>query len=378
MKNDFSIIIIGAGVVGLSIARSLALKGQSNILIIEKEDHFGKGISSRNSEVIHSGIYYPPNSLKADLCTQGRDLLYDYCDSNQIWYSRCGKLVIAHQGQEEELAKLYLNAQKNHVPELEMIHKENIQLLEPSINAETALFIGCTGIIDAHALMTSLKRESDNADHNTLYKTKVTGAKTIESGYEISIENAMGEIEIATSDWVVNASGLESDHLARFIAQGERPTFPELQYSKGDYFKLSSKWRNHFTHLIYPLPDKRHDSLGIHLSFDQLGNTKLGPSAHWQRNRDKDYQVDSTHLDYFFDEGFTYIPELKKEDLSPDFSGIRPKIKTNDHSFSDFYISHEDVKGFPGWINLIGIDSPGLTSSLAIGEKVAQIVHSAL
>jgi len=229
------------------------------------------------------------------------------------------------------------------------------------------LQVGCTGIVSAHDLMAAFYKISQEGDHDYLFKSKVVGADSKSGGYEISIENAQGELEKVSTEWVINAAGLESDMVAQMLG-GDYPT---LRYSKGCYYKLSSKWRGAFNHLVYPLPDKKHGSLGIHLSFDESQMVKLGPSAHWIQDRTEDYDVEENLLDQFFTEGHRYIPGLEKEDLSPDFAGIRPKIWLNENPMSDFYISHEADKGYPGWVNLIGIESPGLTASIAIGEDVA-------
>lgn len=376
MGTDYPIIIIGSGVIGLAIAHSLGEQGYHHILIIDKGDHFGQETSSRNSEVIHSGIYYPYDSLKAQLCTEGRDLLYDYCQLNHIWFSKCGKLVIGQLGQESQLRDLYQNGIKNQVPELKMISQSHIQEFEPHISAKEALFVGCTGILDSHALMQSLKLSSENSGHDYLFQHEVIQAESNKNGYTLHIQNTRNKQETVSAKCIINASGLSSDLIARLLPNISEKIPPSLKYSKGEYFKLSSKWRNKFSHLIYPIPDKRHDSLGIHLSFDAIGNTKLGPNAHWMKNRELNYVVDETHLDEFYSEGKSYIPDLKIEDLTPDFSGIRPKLKLPNGTFHDFYIEEESENGYIGWINLIGMDSPGLTSSLAIGKKVTQLVKS--
>jgi len=197
------------------------------------------------------------------------------------------------------------------------------------------------------------------------------GAKQINSGYELDIENPLGELETLSCEWVINSSGLESDIIAELIGEN----FPKLKYSKGCYFKLSPRWRSAFKRLIYPLPDKEHGTLGIHLSFDQNNSVKLGPSAHWLENKKENYDIDEKLIDQFYNEGKLYIKNLEKEDLSPDYSGIRPKIYIDNNPMPDFYIEHEESKGLPGWINLIGIESPGITASIAIGEKISKIVN---
>jgi len=367
----FDIIIIGAGIVGLAIARSIGETTNKSVLVIEKEESFGRGISSRNSEVIHSGIYYKPGSLKAKYCTLGRDMVYNFCEKNNIWYNRCGKLVVGGHHQSEKLNKLYKNGQENDVPEIRIIDKKEINKLEPNIKADIALHVGCTGIISTHDLMAKFYKISQENDHDYLFKSQIIDVRQVDSGYELNIENARGEIEKALSQWVINAAGLESDLVANMIDEDS----PSLRYSKGCYYKLSSKWRGAFKHLIYPLPDEKHGSLGIHLSFDETQMMKLGPSANWVNGKEENYDVEEDLLDQFYSKGCQYIRGLEKEDLSPDYAGIRPKIWVDNNPMPDFYISHEQEKGFPGWINLIGIESPGLTSAIAIGEDIASWIR---
>ncbi|MDP6500330.1 MAG: NAD(P)/FAD-dependent oxidoreductase [Candidatus Marinimicrobia bacterium] len=367
----YDVVIIGAGVVGLAVARAIGEASQKSVLIIEKEESFGRGISSRNSEVIHSGIYYTPGSLKAEYCSRGRDLLYDYCDAHNIWTNRCGKIVVGREHQSDDLEAMFHNAQENNVPEIKIIDKKEIQKLEPQVIGDVGLFVGCTGIISAHDLMASFYKKSQDCDHDYLFKSRIIGAETTNDGYELSIGNPNGEIEKVSTQWVINAAGLGSDLAAEMLTAD----YPSLRFSKGCYYKLSSKWRGAFDHLVYPLPDKEHGSLGIHLSFDETQMPKLGPSAHWVDDHHENYDVEESLLDQFFEEGARYIDGLKKEDLSPDFAGIRPKIWMDENPMPDFYISHEADKGFPGWVNLIGIESPGLTSAIAIGNDVARWVN---
>ena len=363
----FDVVIIGAGIVGLAIARSIGETTNKSVLVIEKEESFGRGISSRSSEVIHSGIYYKPGSLKAKYCTLGRDMVYDFCAKNDIWYNKCGKLIVGRHHQSEELNTLYKNGQENDVPEIQIIDKKEINNLEPNIKADIALYIGCTGISSTHDLMAAFYKISQENDHDYLFKSQIIDVQKVDSGYELNIENAQGETEKALSQWVINAAGLESDLVANMIDEDS----PSLRYSKGCYYKLSSKWRGAFEHLVYPLPDEKHGSLGIHLSFDETQMMRLGPSADWVDGKEENYDVEEYLLDQFFSEGCQYIRGLEKEDLSPDYAGIRPKIWMDENPMPDFYISHEKDKGYPGWINLIGIESPGLTSAIAIGEDIA-------
>ena len=370
-SSDYEIIIIGAGAVGLAVARALRNSGKGSVLVIEKEETFGRGISSRNSEVIHSGIYYPPHSLKAKYCTSGKEKLYAYCKEKNIWYNQCGKLVLAQKNQINELERLYENGLTNGVLDLNMMEKDELSKLEPNIMGESALFVGCTGILSAHDLMASFYNESNQMDHDYLFKTELKECDHSNGRYILHLLNPQGEMETVTSDWVVNAGGLQSDIIASMLNHNQND-FPKITYSKGCYFSLSSKWRNAFSHLIYPMPDNTQGSLGIHISFDQNMTTKLGPSIEWMETRVEDYTVINNLNMTFFEEAKTYIKGLELSDLTPDFSGIRPKISTPENPYADFYIQHEQDRGYPGWINLIGIESPGLTASIAIGEDVAR------
>tara|TARA_Y100000996_G_scaffold324251_1_gene260252 strand:- start:896 stop:2008 length:1113 start_codon:yes stop_codon:yes gene_type:complete len=366
----YDVVIIGAGVVGLSIARSISKNTKLSVLVIEKEDSFGKGVSSRNSEVIHSGIYYKPNTLKAKYCVDGRNKLYKYCKQNKIWFNNCGKLVVSKIHQQAQIEHLYNNARENGVDEIEIIDKAEIRKLEPCIDSDIALKVNCTGIVSAHDLMTSLYNKSINCDHDYLFKSKVVDIQKNGDLYNIDIENYYGEIEKLECEWVINASGLDSDVIGNFLGLN----VPTLKFLKGSYFKLSSKWRDKFKHLVYPLPDKEHGSLGIHLTIDADRMARLGPNADWIEDRKEDYNVKESLSEKFFEEGRKYIQGLELSDISPDYAGIRPKILADRNSMPDFYIEHESKKGFHGFINLIGIESPGLTASLSIGDDIARMI----
>ena len=371
--SDYQIIIIGAGVVGLAVARALAEKGKQSVLIIDRETGFGRGISGRNSEVIHSGIYYPQNTLKSKYCIKGRDLLYQYCASNNVFHQNCGKIIIADEYQEEALIKLFHLGESKNLGALKLLSKKEISHHEPNINGVIGLLIESTGIIDAHGLMSSFYQRSNSSNHDYLFQSTILGCKKTQNGYQLTIQSPAAELEKVTCDWVINAAGLNSDLISNMILPVK--STPELIFSKGFYFSLASRWRNRFNHLIYPIPDKDHRSLGIHLSFDQTGRVKLGPDAHFLHERIEDYSMDESLMKPFYEAASQYIIGLKIEDLVPDFSGIRPKIKNENYSFADFYIAHEEEKGFPGWINLIGIDSPGLTSAIAIGEEIERWIN---
>ena len=372
-ESDYQIVIIGAGAVGLAISRALAERGNKSVLIVDRDPGFGRGISSRNSEVIHSGIYYPIDSLKSKYCIMGRELLYQYCEANKVFHQRCGKIIIADEHQKESLMDLFHLGESKNMGDLKILSKKKISHYEPDINGSIGLRIDSTGIIDAHGLMNSFYQKSIASNHDYLFQSTVMDCEPTQNGYQLTIKSPADDLEKVTSEWVINAAGLNSDIISNMIIP-ENST-PDLIFSKGFYFSLASRWKNRFNHLIYPMPDKDQRSLGIHLSFDQTGSVKLGPDAHFLPHRTEDYSMDESLLKQFFEEASKYIVGLDIEDLTPNFSGIRPKIKAVDYSFADYYIAHEKENGFPGWINLIGIESPGLTSAIAIGEEIARWVN---
>jgi len=373
MKKDYGVVIIGAGVIGLAVANSLANSNIKSVLIIEKDESYGRGISSRNSEVIHSGVYYPKGTLKQRLCFKGRKLLYEFCDRHNIWYNRCGKLIVAQRNDIEAIEKIYSQAKENNIESVYQIDSRVIQKKNEYISAYCGLQIDCTGIVSAHELMNTFYNISNSCDHDYLFKSEIYDASPINGGYELLIKNAYGNTEKVSCDIVINSTGLNSDCMAKLIYDEEN-IIPEIIFSKGCYFKLSSKWKNKFNQLVYPVPDYANQSLGIHLTIDRNGAARLGPSAHLMNERIEDYSVNPELKMEFYKEAKKYIPLLKNEDLTPDYSGIRPKINKKEDVFKDFYIKNEKTNGFPGWINLIGIESPGLTSSMAIGQEVLDLI----
>jgi len=368
MTKDYQIVIIGAGVIGLAVAKTLSESGYSSVLIIEEQETYGRGISSRSSEVIHSGIYYPKNSLKSKYCIKGKKLLYSFCNDYSINHRKCGKLIIGNKNQTSKIEQLYKNGLNNSISGIKII-KNDINNYEKHIKGDIALFIENTGIISSHEFMDRLYQISLKMNHDYIFKTKFQSSKKIDGGYKIYITNYYNNIESLTTNWVINCSGLNSDIISHFIADT-----PSLSFLKGCYFKLSSKWKNKFNHLVYPIPDENTDTLGIHLTFDNDGIPRLGPNAIKLKTRVEDYYVDDSLINIFYKEAKKYIKGLDIKDLSPDYAGIRPKINNLNKEISDFYINHEIKSGYPGWINLIGIESPGLTSSLAISEDIITII----
>ena len=371
MKTDYKVVIIGSGAIGLAISKSLAEKGLKSVLSIEKENSIGKGTSSRSSEVIHSGIYYPKNSLKYKYCIEGNKELYKFCKNNSIWIKRCKKLIISQKKKDPEIDFLLVNAKTNSIRGIKELNISQIEKLEPEIIAKSGLLVESTGIISSHQLMNAFFRISSNESHDFLFRSKVIGVKKIDNYYKTKILNPYGDIEEVSSYWLVNASGLQSDYFGRKFKHLDTP---KLTYSKGSYFKLNSSWRGKFNHLVYPTPDKGRNTLGIHLTIDQDSQARLGPDSEWIHTKEEDYTVLENSKNKFYEAGKKYIRNLKINDLNPDYSGIRPRIKKDKGSFSDFYIRHEHKNGYKGLINLIGIDSPGLTSSIAIGSSIAKII----
>ncbi len=357
------IVIIGAGVIGLAIAAELSRNRDSSIFILEKNRKSGQEISSRNSEVIHSGLYYPSDMLKSRLCVEGRGLLYDYCRTHNIPHRRCGKLLIACQESEhEELQCLSEQADRNGV-DCRWISKEEIPSLEPDIFASEGLLFPETGTIDAHSLVQSLQYEASSRGVSLVLDCAVQSAEWDGAYYHLQCGG-----ERISARRVINAAGLGAARLAATLGIDAQEAGYIMHPCKGEYFKLRSRWK--INHLVYPVPTDK--SLGIHLSFDLSGQLRLGPSAEYIN--DSDYTVDPTHLKAFYNAARRYLPGLQPQDLSPDFAGIRPKLQGPGEPMRDFIIAEESGRGFPGWINLIGIESPGLTSCLAIARYVASML----
>jgi len=366
MNTDFDIIIIGAGAVGLAI--SSILSKSYNICLIEKESKFGMGISSRNSEVIHSGIYYPENSLKAKLCTRGNILLYEYLREKNIDYNRVGKIVVSLEKSDEELLEsYYIQAQKNGA-KVEKISKSKINKMEPIINAESAFFSPNTGIFNSHKFMSALEIDTINNGGTIVYNSEVISLKKHSMGWQVTLKEYDNTNTTINTQYVINSTGLASDLIVEKAGIDLDTNGYKLTYCKGSYFKLSSKYHNVINHHIYPVPSHKSGLLGIHVTLGLDNNVKLGPDIEYLENRIENYKVDEKLQSLFFFEASKFIKHLSINDLKPDTSGIRPRLKNSKQMFSDFII--EEVEGYKGLLNLIAIDSPGLTSSLAIAEYI--------
>jgi L-2-hydroxyglutarate oxidase LhgO len=358
------IVIIGAGVIGLAVAAEVAKPGL-NVYILEKDQAHGGGISSRNSEVIHGGMYYPEGSLKATLCVTGRHLLYEIAAKYSLPHRKTGKLIIATTNDEtEEIERLHENAKNNSMSSTELITARRVAQLEPNIRARAALYSPQTGIISAHALMNHFLLQAQEKGAVLVNHTKVVRIDEENQGYKILTQSTGGEAFEFSCAAVVNAAGLESDTIAK-MAGGNYL----LHYCKGDYCSISGVKRGIVRRLIYPVPEKDQTGLGIHLTIDLDGRLKLGPDATYIP-REENYQVTAEKASLFYRSAGKFLPFLQEENVSPDMAGIRPKLQGPEGTFRDFVIK-EDL---PGFINLVGIESPGLTASPAIARLVKKML----
>ncbi len=350
------VVIVGAGVVGLAIARALALAGR-DVLILESEGAIGTGISSRNSEVIHAGLYYPQDSLKARFCVECNRKLYAYCQDRGIPHQRLGKLLVAVD--EEELAlleKLKASALANGVMDLQCLSAAEARELEPELRCTAALLSPSTGIVDSHALMLSLLADAEAKGAILALKSPVTGGRLTDNGVILDVAGTGIEARLA-----VNAAGLGAWRVARSIQGISANSIPPCHYAKGNYFTLTGK--TPFGHLVYPVPG--HAGLGVHFTLDLSGRARFGPDVEWTEILD--YKVDPNRGLAFYDAIRSYWPGLKDGALEPGYAGIRPKVQGPGDPPRDFVIDRSQ----PGWIALYGIESPGLTSCLAIGDHIS-------
>lgn len=363
------VVVIGAGVVGLAVARELALAGRE-VLVLESEAAIGTSTSSRNSEVIHAGIYYPTGSLKARLCVQGRAMLYAYSAQRGIAHRQCGKLIVANTpSQAAALPSVLDKARANGVLDLTLLTREQAQLLEPNVECLAAVHSPSTGIVDSHALMLALQGDLENAGGLVACHSGVEKLRISDQGIEVVALD--GTVLLART--VVNAAGLHACALGR-NTQGLDPRHvPRAWYAKGNYFTLTG--RSPFERLVYPAPepDKHLAGLGVHLTIDLGGQAKFGPDVQWTDDPG-DLLVDPVRGEAFYAEVRKYWPGLADGALLPGYAGMRPKISGPDEPAADFRIDGPAVHSVPGLVNLFGIESPGLTSCLAIGQYVADLI----
>ncbi len=368
--SDTSLTVIGAGTVGLALAARLAGRFP-DLVLLERRKHHGTETSSRNSEVIHAGMYYTPGSLKARLCVEGNRLLYEYCLKHEVPYRRLTKIIVAMVPEEvTHLERILATGRRNGV-ELEMITGERSRELEPNVPAVAALFSPTTGVISAHGLMDALLHEARSKGATFQSSAEVIGLEKGNHDYRISIRTP-GGIESFTSDTVINAAGLECDTIASLVGIDPDAAGYRLHYCKGSYFSVAASKSGVVGRLVYPVPTTV--SLGVHALVDIAGRLRFGPDAEFLDERTLDYRVDVEKRAAFARGVQRLVPSLTEDDLSPDISGIRPKVQAKGDPPRDFIIRDEADRGFPGLINLIGIESPGLTSCLAIARHVEELI----
>ena len=366
MTDRVDCVVIGAGVVGLAVARAVALTGRE-VVILEKADIIGSETSSRHSEVIHAGIYYAQDSLKARFCVDGKHAMYEFCDAHGVSYKRCGKIIVAtDEAQLPELERLKANAAANGVCDLEWMTPADVTEMEPAVFCVGALLSPSTGILDSHSYMLALQGDAEEAGAMIAYMTPVTGGKVVNDGIRLDCGGASPMS--LTADLVINSAGLWAQAVAATIDGVPGDSVPPTYYCKGNYYTLSGK--PPFRRPIYPVPEKA--GLGVHVTVDLGGQVRFGPDVEWVDSID--YDVDPARADKFYAAVRKYYPALQDGAIQPGYSGIRPKIQAPDEAARDFVIQGPDNHGVPGLINLYGIESPGMTSSLAIADYVKKLI----
>ena len=362
------VAVIGGGVVGLAVARAVALSGR-DVLLIEAERSLGSHASARNSEVIHAGIYYPPGSRKAELCVQGKRALYAYCAERGIAHRRLGKLIIATRDEElGSLAALRARAAQNGVTDLTTLSADEVRAREPCVRAVAGLWSPSTGIMDSHAYMSALRRDAEERGADIVLASPVRGGRVRRDGIELAIGGSQPTRLLCRS--VINAAGLWAPHVAAKIEGIPAHTIPRPYLAKGHYFTLAGQ--SPFQHLVYPLPVP--GGLGVHVTLDLAGQARFGPDVCWVDS--VDYSFDSERARSFYDAIRTYYPELQDDALLPGYTGIRPKLAPAHHANADFAIHGPAEHGVAGLVNLYGIESPGLTASLALAEVAASLAET--
>ncbi len=356
-------LVVGAGIVGLAIARGLARQGRE-VLVLERNARIADEISARNSGVIHSGIYYPADSLKATLCVRGRRLLYEYCAEREVAHRRVGKLIVAQAAQTGSLDRLLEQGRQNGVGDLELLDRRQAERLEPAVRCEAALFSPSTGILDPHELAVALHGDVENSGGHVSLRTDVIDVRPNAAGFLVTAVSAgeTGSIQCRT---LVTACGLSSMDFLHRIAGYPKGAIPRIRYAKGNYCTYRGK--NPFGHLVYPLPSEA--GLGIHMTLGLDGRVRFGPDVQWVDT--PDYGVDESRVPDFYAAVREYWPALPEGSLAPDFAGVRPKLVGPGAPAADFRVDGPETHGIPGLFALLGIESPGITAALAIAERVA-------
>ncbi len=378
MSETWDVAVVGAGVVGLACAVQLARAGM-RVVVVEREARVGQGTSARNSGVVHAGMYYPTGTRKADLCVRGNALLYAYADAHAVPHAKVGKLLVATDvAGEGKLADILARGAKNGVAELAPVTQAFVGELEPNVRCRAALWSPRTGIVDPHAFMDALASDARVRGVDFAFHHAVRRVDRSPEGFTLALVDDHGDESAFTVSRVVNAAGLHADDVAALAGIDVDAAGYRQFYVKGSYFRV--RRRGLVSRLVYPVPEEGLAGLGIHVTVELDGSAKLGPDVEPMGGRAHDYRVDEARAETFLRAARTYLPVLEADDLSVDQCGLRPKLARPNVAWTpgeparDFVIEEETARGLPCWVNLIGIESPGLTSSLAIGEDVAKLL----
>ena len=370
VQDSIHTLVIGAGVVGLAAARALAQTGR-DVIVVERHGGIGEETSSRNSEVIHAGIYYPTASLKARLCVAGKRALYAYCEEKTLEHRRCGKLIVASQAsQETVLDALATQGAANGVEGLERIDAETLRRYEPAVRGSAALWSPSTGILDSHALMLALQGDLEAAGGFVALATELVRATVLDDGFALELRDGDARVTLRARE-LVNAAGLAASSVAQRIAGLPAPFIPTTRFAKGNYFTLLGT--PPFRHLVYPVPEP--GGLGVHATLDLGGRVRFGPDVEWLET--PNYTVDPNRAAPFYAAIRRYWPALPDGSLEPAYAGVRPKLVRRGEPAADFRIDAPERHGVAGLVNLFGIESPGLTAALAIGDEVVDCLDPA-
>jgi len=370
MDMEVEVLIIGAGILGLTSAAELARRGK-NVLVVERHPGPGRETSSRNSEVIHAGLYYPEGSLKAVCCVEGRSTLYARCRALGIPYRQLGKWVVACEPADlATLEKLWRRARENGAGACELRDAADVRRAEPRVRALAGLWSPETGIVDAHALMSSYEAELAAHDGTLVFHTRIAALEHTPAGWRVETLSAQGERFSVRAHRVVNAAGLEADRVAALAGLDVDALGYRQHPCKGDYFAVAPRLGPLTQHLVYPVPVP--GGLGIHVTLDLGGRFRLGPDVEYVP--EPHYAIDASKAEKFASAVRRYLPELETADLTPDFAGVRPKLQGPGEAFRDFVVEEGSRHGAPGLVNLLGIESPGLTASSALARRVAALL----
>ena len=369
-KTD--ITIVGGGVVGLAIANTLSQK-YNDIFLVERHNSFGQEQSSRNSEVIHASIYYSKNSLKGKLCLRGNQLMYEICSQNNIPHTNCGKLIVANSDQDEnELPGLLETAQENGARGVRIVDESEISKIEPKVRARSAIDSPSSGVVDSHSLMQYFEASAIDNGANIVYGQEVVAIEKKSDTYVVCVRDKQGEISHFETRILVNAAGLGAGEISEMVGIDQDQAGYRIHWHKGVYYRVIHRLEEMPKTLIYPVPPAS-GSVGIHTCPDMSGGMRLGPHFYW--SDELNYYVDERFREVFMEQAGSFLPDLRDEEIMPDMSGIMSAVQTPEMPMQDFIIRHEEDRGFVGLINLVGMESPALTSSPAIAVMVMGIVE---